>query len=46
MIDTDVVITKIQAEEYKEGIKNANKDLQMEFPLEKIANPKWKDYIQ
>ena len=29
MVETDMVVAKIQAEEYKEGIKNADKDLQM-----------------
>ena len=29
MVATDMVVAKIQAEEYKEGIKNADKDLQM-----------------
>ena len=46
MVETDVIVTKIQAEEYKENVRNAGSDLQREFALEKIAHPKWKDYIQ
>ena len=46
MLELDVMIAQIQAKQYKSSVTKADKDLQMEFTFDKIANKNWKVYIQ
>ena len=46
MCETDVQIAEFQTKQYKNHIKKADKDLQMEFNIQKIGNVDWKKYIE